>query len=121
MKPMNTADAILDALATQQQRGETSLTVTIEPDLILDALKALRSYRKLFAPVIPGQTDTAPIYATYEQMRQAHATQFTILLFVECQTLDQFREAIDRMPIRNSSEWRSLDTPDDPSTTSPWA
>jgi len=40
---------ILDALATQQQRGENSLVITIEPDLIPDAVNALRSYRKLGA------------------------------------------------------------------------
>jgi hypothetical protein len=56
-------NAILDVLASQQQRGETSLVVRIEPDLLQDAMNALRSYRKLFAPVLPGLTDTVPIYA----------------------------------------------------------
>src|ERR1700759_4749325 len=100
--------AILDALASQQQQGETSLIVTIEPDLIQDAMNALRDYRKLFAPFIRGVTDTAPIYAAYEQMR-ARVTQQTILLFVECQSTEEFREALDRLPMRKSSEWRSLD------------
>ena len=112
MKPKNPINAILDALASQQQRGETSLIVRIEPDLIQDAMNALRSYRKLFAPVIPGLTDTVPIYAAYEQMRQAHVTKHTILLLVECQTIGEFREALARLPIRKSSEWRSLDNAD---------
>ena len=106
--PKNSVNAILDALASQQQHGETSLIVTIEPDLIQDAMNALRSYRKLFAPVIPGETDTAPIYAAYEQMR-ARTTEQTILLLVECQTTEEFREALVRLPIRKSSEWRALD------------
>jgi hypothetical protein len=110
LKPKNPINAILDALATQQRQGETSLIVRIEPDLIQDAMNALRGYRKLFAPVIPGQTDTVPIYAAYEQMRQAGVTQHTILLFVECQTMGQFRDAIGRMPLRKSSEWRSFST-----------
>jgi len=106
--PKNSINAILDALASQQQHGETSLIVTIEPDLIQDAMNALRGYRKLFAPFIPGVTDTVPIYAAYEQM-QAHVTKHTILLFVECQTTGEFREALGRLPIRKSSEWRSFD------------
>lgn len=57
-------------------------------------MNALQGYRKLFAPVIPGQTDTVPIYAAYEQMRQAGDTRHTILLFVECQTIREFREAL---------------------------
>ena len=108
MKPSNTINAIIEALASQQQRGETSLIVTIEPDLIQDAMNALRSYRKLFAPFIPGVTDTVPIYAAYEQM-QAHVTAHTILLFVQCQNTEEFREALGRLPIRKSSEWRSFD------------
>ena len=109
MKPKSPINAILDALASQQQHGENSLIVTIEPDLIQDAMNALRAYRKLFAPVIPGLTDTVPIYAAYERMRQADMTQRTILLFVECQTMGEFREALGRLPIRKSSEWRSFD------------
>ena len=112
LKPKNSINAILDALASQQRQGENSLIVTIEPDLIQDAMNALRDYRKWFAPVIPGQTDTAPIYAVYEEMRQADMTQHTILLFVECQTIDEFREALGRLPIRKSSEWRSFDNAD---------
>lgn len=111
MKPKNPINAILDALASQQRQGETSLIVRIEPDLIQDAMNALRGYRKLFAPVIPGLTDTVPIYAAYERMRQAHETKHTILLFVECQTIQEFREALGRLPIRKSSEWRSFSTP----------
>jgi hypothetical protein len=110
LKPNNPIHAILDALAAQQRQGETSLTVRIEPDLIQDAMNALRAYRKLFAPVIPGVTDTAPIYAAYEQMRQARETTHTILLLVECQTIGEFREALGRLPIRKSSEWRSFST-----------
>jgi hypothetical protein len=106
----NSINAILDALALQQRQGETSLVVTIEPDLIQEAMNALRSYRKLFAPVIPGQTDTVPIYAAYEQMRQTAETKQTILLFVECQTIEEFREALIRLPIRKSSDWRSFST-----------
>ena len=110
MKPKNPINTILDALASQQQRGETSLIVTIEPDLIQNAMNALRSYRKLFAPVIPGLTDRVPIYAAYEHMRQADVAKHAILLLVECQTMQEFRDAIGRMPIRKSSEWRSLST-----------
>jgi hypothetical protein len=110
MKPKNTINAILDELASRQQRGESSLIVTIEPDLIPEATNALRSYRKQFAPLIPGLTDTAPIYAAYEEMRQEDVTKHTILLLVECQTLQEFRDAIGRMPIRHSSEWRSFST-----------
>ena len=108
MKSKKTINTILDALALQQRRGETSLIVKIEPDLIQDAMNALRNSRNLFAPVIPGLTDTVPIYAAYERMRQAHVTKHTILLFVECQTMGQFREALGRLPIRKSSEWRSF-------------
>ena len=99
LKPKNTINAILDALASQQQGGETSLVVRIEPDLIQDAMNALRSYRKLFAPVVPGLTDTVPIYAAYERMRQAHVTKHTILVFIECQTMGQFREALGRLSV----------------------
>ena len=109
LKPNNTIDPILDALAAQKQQGETSLIVTIEPGLIQDVMNALRDHRKLFAPVIPGLTDTAPIYTTYEKMRQADPSQHTILLFVECRTLDEFHAAVDRLPIRKSSEWRRFD------------
>ncbi|HEY2390473.1 MAG TPA: hypothetical protein VGK22_04815 [Candidatus Angelobacter sp.] len=112
MNPKNSINAILDALASQKQQGETSLIVRIEPGLIQDAMNALRDYRTLFAPVIPGLTDTVPIYAAYEQMRQAAGTEQTILLLVECQTTEEFREALVRLPIRKSSEWRSLDNED---------
>jgi len=110
LKPKDPINAILDALASQQRQGETSLIVRIEPDLIQDAMNALRGYRKLFAPVIPGLTDTAPIYAAYEQMRQAGETKHTILVLVECQTIGEFREALNLLPIRKSSEWRSFST-----------
>ncbi len=109
MTPKNPINAILDALASQQRPGETSLTVRIEPDLIEDAMN-VPGYRKLFAPVIPGLTDTAPIYAAYEEMRQEDVAEHTMLLLVECQTMQEFRDAIGRMPIRHSSEWRSLST-----------
>ena len=109
LKPKNTVDAILDALASQQRQGETSLVVTIEPGLIQDALN-LPGYRKLFAPVIPGLTDTAPIYEAYEQMRQADEANRAILLFVECRSIEEFREALARLPIRKSSEWRAFST-----------
>jgi hypothetical protein len=110
LKPKNPINAILDTLASQQQRGETSLIVRLEPDFVPDAMNTLRSYRKLFAPVIPGLTDTVPIYAAYEQMRQEEVGKHTILLLVECQTMEEFREALGRLPIRNSSEWRSFAT-----------
>jgi hypothetical protein len=80
MIPTNSINTILDALASQQRQGENSLIVTIEPDLIQDAMNALRDYRKVFAPVIPGMTDTQPIYAAYEEMRQADVAEHTILL-----------------------------------------
>ncbi|MGA8744232.1 MAG: hypothetical protein WB561_23920 [Terracidiphilus sp.] len=108
MKPKNPINAILNALASQQRQGETSLIVRIEPDLIQDAMNALRDYRKLFAPIIPRVTNTQPIYGAYEEMRQADVAQHTISLFVECQTIEESREARDRLPIRHSSEWRSL-------------
>jgi hypothetical protein len=110
LKPNNPIDAILDALDSQQRQGKTSLVVTIEPDLIENAMNALRDYRKLFAPVIPGQTDTVPIYEAYERMRQSAQKRHTILLLVECQTIEEFREALNRLPIRKSSEWRSFST-----------
>jgi hypothetical protein len=110
LKPKNSINAILHALASQQRQDENSLIVTIEPDLIQDAMNALREYRKLFAPVIPGVTNTLPIYAAYEKMRQADVAEHTILLFVECQTIEEFREALGRLPIRHSSEWRHLDS-----------
>jgi len=106
LNPKNPIHAILDALAAQQRPGETPLIVRIEPGHIQEAMNALRGYGTLFAPVIPGQTDTAPIYETYERLRQAHKTRPTILLLVECQTIGEFREALDRMPLRNSAEWR---------------
>ena len=109
LKPKNSISAILDALASQQRQGENSLIVTIEPYLIQDAMNALRDYRKVFAPVTPGVTDTQPLYAAYEEMRHADVAEHTILLFVECQTIDEFREALGRLPIRHSSEWRHLD------------
>jgi hypothetical protein len=107
MESTNPIDSILDTLAAQRRQGETSLIVSIKPDFIKDAMDALRDDRTLFAPVIPGLTDTAPIYAIYERMRQANETKHTILLFVECQTIEEFREALGRLPIRHSSEWRS--------------
>ena len=102
LKPKNTIEAILDALALQRQQGETSLIVTLEPDLIPDAMNALRGYRKMFAPVVPGLTDTVPIYAAYQRMRQADETKHTLLLLVECQTTQEFSEAIGRLPIRET-------------------
>lgn len=111
MKPKNTINSILNALASQQQ-GETSLIFSLDPDLLQDAMNALQGYRKLFAPVIPGLTDTEAIYAAYERMRQAETTQRTILLLVECQTMEEFREALNRLPIRKSSEWRNFDNTD---------
>ena len=108
LKPKNPINAILDALASQKRQGENSLIVTIEPNLIQDAMNALRDYRKLFAPVIPGLTDTEPIYAAYEEMRQCDVPEHPILLLVECQTIEEFHEALGRLPIRHSSEWRHL-------------
>ena len=109
MKPKNPIHAILETLAAQQRQGETSLTVRIAPDLIQDAMN-IPGYRKLFAPVIPGLTDTAPIYAAYEQMRESGETKHIILVLVECQTIEEFREALGRLPIRKSSEWCSFST-----------
>lgn len=83
MFPKDSINAVLAAL----QHGETSLIVTIEPDQIPNAMNALSAYRKLFAPFIPGVTDTAPIDAAFERMRQAEMIRPTILLFVECQTM----------------------------------
>jgi hypothetical protein len=111
LKRYNPINAILDALASQQ-RGETSLIARLEPGLIEDAMNALQGYRTLFVPVIPGLTDTEPIYAIHERMRQADMTHQTILLFVECQTMEEFSKALDRLPIRKSAEWRSLDSAD---------
>ena len=105
MKPKNTIQEILDALASQNRQGNTSLIFRLEPNLIQDAMNALRGYRKVFAPVISGLTDTSSIYAVYERMRQAD----DILLLVECQTAQQFREALGPLRIRHSSEWRFLD------------
>lgn len=107
--PMNSTSAILDALAAQQRQGENSLIVTIQPGLIQEAMNALRDYRKLFAPVIPGMTDTQPIDAAYEKIRQEDVAGHTILLWVECQTIEEFREVLLRLPMRHSSEWRHLD------------
>lgn len=104
--------AILDALASQQRQGETSLIVRLEPDLIPAAMDALRGYRKMFAPALPGATDTTPINTAYERMRQSAAGKHTILLIVECKTMQEFNDAIGRMPIRHSSEWRDLSTED---------
>jgi hypothetical protein len=109
LTPKNPINAILDALASQQRQRETSLTFRIQPDLIQDAMN-VPGYRKLFAPVIPGLTDIAPIYAAYEQMREAGETKNSILVLVECQRLEEFREALGRMPIRKSFEWRSFST-----------
>jgi hypothetical protein len=110
LKSQNPIQAILDALASQQRQRETSLIVRLEPHLIPAAMDALRGYRKMFAPVIPGLTDTLPIYAAYERMRQAAEAKHTILLLVECQTTQEFSDAIGRMPIRHSSEWHSFST-----------
>jgi hypothetical protein len=107
LKPQNPIHAILEAIAAQQRQGETAPTVRIEPDLIQDAMN-VPGYRKLFAPVVPGLTDPAPIVAAYEQMRQAGEIN-TILVLVECQTIGEFREALGRLPIRKSSEWRAFD------------
>jgi hypothetical protein len=52
-----------------------------------------------------GRTYTARV----GEMRQDDVAQHTILLLVECQTIEEFREALGRLPIRHSSEWRSLD------------
>ena len=109
MKPTNSIHAILDALAAQQRQGETSLTVRIEPDLIQDTMN-VPGYRKLFAPVTPGLTDTAPIYAAYEQLRQAWGTGHVMLVLVECQTIEEFRDALGRLPSQKSSEWRVFST-----------
>lgn len=112
MQNQNRINTILDTLAAQQQRGETSFIFRLEPGLIGEALNALHEYRKLFAPVVSGQTDTAPIYAAYERMRQANMPHPTLLLLVECHTMEEFREALSRLPMRTSAEWRALDDPE---------
>jgi hypothetical protein len=106
--PKKSITAIRDALALHHKEGETLQSFRIEPDLIRDAMDGLPGYRKLFAPFISGVTDTSPAFAAYEQMR-THVTKNTILLFVECQTTEEFREALGRLPNRESSEWRSFD------------
>ena len=105
----NSINDILDQLALRQQRGETSLIISIEPELIEDVMN-MPGYTKSFAPVIPGLTHTEPIYAAYQQMRQASETTYTILVLVECETIEEFREALGRMPLRKSSDWRSFST-----------
>ena len=109
MNPQKNIQAILDALALQQQRGQTSLSITIESDLILEAMNALRDYRKIFAPVIPGATNKSSIQAAYERMRQASASKLTVLVFVECKTKQEFLDALGQLPVRKSSEWRIFD------------
>jgi hypothetical protein len=79
LKPQDPIQAILDALALQQRQRETSLIVTLEPDLIPEAMNALRGYRKMFAPVIPGLTDTLPIYAAYNDRPMRPSTPFCCL------------------------------------------
>jgi hypothetical protein len=111
MKPKNSQNDIFHELASQQQRGETSFIIRIAPGLIQDAMN-IPGYRKLFAPAIPGLTDTVPVQAEYARMRQAEETINTILLLVECQTIEEFREALGRLPMRKSSEWRSFSTSD---------
>jgi hypothetical protein len=112
MKQKSTIKAILEALDSQDLQGETPLIFALEPNLIPDAMTALRDYRKVFAPVIPGLSDTSQIHAAYESMRQAnrHANEGkpVILLLVECETAQQFRDALAPLPIRHSSDWRSL-------------
>ena len=107
--PANSAHEILDAIAAQQRQGETSLIVTIKPGLLQEAMNALHDNQKLFAPVVPGATDPTPIYAVYEQMRQVNAGEHTTLVLVECQSIEEYREALARPPIRHSSDWRHLD------------
>ena len=107
MKSNNSISAILNSLAQKLQESETSLVVNLAPSLIPDAMTVLRDYKKLFAPVIPGLTDTAPIYSAYEQLRQEDKAGHALLLLVQCKTLAKFRDAIGEMPIRHSSEWRS--------------
>lgn len=108
MKSTNTIEAVLDALASQRQQGETSLIVTIKPDLIQDAMSALPGCRKVFAAVVPGVTDTAPIHAAYQRIQEGGDPGHTILLLVECRTTQQFSDAIGRLPVRKSSEWHTL-------------
>jgi hypothetical protein len=79
LKPQDPIQAILDALALQQPQRETSRIVNLEPGLILEAMNALRGYRKMFAPVIPGLTDTLPIYAAYNDRPMRPSTPFCCL------------------------------------------
>ncbi len=45
-------------------------------------------------------------------MRQSDGNKNSLLLLVEYQTEQQFREALVRLPIRHPSEWRCLDQDD---------
>lgn len=94
MKPRKTVKAMLDAVASQRRRRETALIVRIEPKLIQDAVNALPSYRKVFAPVVPGVTDLGPIYEAYEGVRQDDGTRQCVLLLVQCRRIEEFRNAI---------------------------
>ncbi len=107
---MNSIQAIRESIAAQQREGERPLTVRIGPGLTEDALN-LPGFRKLFAPVISGETDMGPIDAACEQMRQACEPVEVILVLVECGTIGEFREAVERLPVRTSSEWRCFSTP----------
>ena len=49
MKPEDPIAAIVDALASQQRQGETSLIVRLEPSLIQDAMNALRGYKESYS------------------------------------------------------------------------
>jgi hypothetical protein len=109
LKPNNTIKEILDALASPDRQVNDPLIFRLDAGLIQDALNTLSGYRKIFAPVIPGLTDTSAIYESYERMRLANESREFLLLLVECQTAQQFREALGPLRIRHSSEWRVLD------------
>jgi len=94
LKRLKTIKAIRDALASQRQRGETTLIVRIEPNLIQEALNSLQDYRKVFAPVVPGLSDLSRIYEAYERMKQAEGANQSVLLLVQCRTAQEFRDAI---------------------------
>jgi len=108
MNQKNTIKEILEALASQNGHEDKPLVFNLEPHLIQDAMNALPDYRKVFAPVIPALTDTGKVYEAYERMREAGDTRHAILLLVACQTAQQFRDALETLPIRHSSEWRFL-------------
>jgi hypothetical protein len=119
LKPTNTIQEILDALASQTRQENTPLVFRLEPALIEAALNALPGRSKVFAPVIAGLTDTVQVHAAYQQLRQSDETRDSILLLVECQTAQQFRDALDTLPLRTRSGAVSIACPPTPTNSKP--